>query len=128
VAITKKRQFGDWGEEQASLFLVRQNYEIITKNCLTKYGELDIVAWGKDEKIGRILCFIEVKTRGYGEESAEKATDWEKIKRMKLTAKIFCYQNKIDVDNTFIKFEHVSVYVNRSQNLVTFKKYLLPTF
>lgn len=125
---TAKREFGDWGEEQASLFLVRQGYEVIERNYQVRQGEVDIIAWGNDERLGRVLSFIEVKTRSYGEASAEYATNWDKIQRMKYAAKHFCYMRNIDVDNTYIRFEHVSVYVNRAESAVTFKKYILQAY
>ena len=128
MAKTLKREFGDWGEEQACQFLLRQNYQIIERNFLSKHGELDIIAWKSDVKMEQILCFVEVKTRSSFFGSAEKATDWEKIRKMKLAAKYFCYIKKIDIDHTFINFEHISVYVERSSNKVLLKKYTLPAY
>lgn len=128
--ITEKREFGNWGEEQTCLFLIRQGYEILERNYQVRQGEVDIIAWGKDEKLGKVLCFIEVKTRtgGEAEISAESAVGWDKLQRMKFAAKHFCYTRRIDVDNTFIRFEHVSVYVDRGDSTVKFKKYVLPAY
>lgn len=54
---TKKRKIGDFGEDVAVRFLMKQGYDIMDRNYLKPYGELDIVAL-KQEKI----YFIEVKT------------------------------------------------------------------
>lgn len=122
---TEKRKFGDWGEEQASLFLMRLGYQILARNFYAFGGELDIVARQEE-----VVCFIEVKTRvynntGYGEDSAERAVDYLKLKKMVMAAKQYCQQTRIDMYNTEIRFENVSVYVNRGNQLVKFKKYLL---
>ena len=128
MAKTPKRAFGDWGEEQASLFLVRQGYEIIERNFVTRRGEVDIIAWGSDPRLGRVLCFIEVKTRTRDDGFAEYATNWEKIKRIHHAAEYYCYVRSVKLDETFIRFEHISVYANRENGAVSFKKYILPAY
>ncbi len=54
---TEKRRIGDFGETQACLFLVKQGFDIVERNYLRKWGELDIIA----RKAGK-LHFVEVKT------------------------------------------------------------------
>lgn len=53
-----RRHFGNSGEDRATAFLQEQGYEILNRNFFCPFGELDIVA-----KQGRILAFVEVKTR-----------------------------------------------------------------
>jgi putative endonuclease len=55
---SKKRKFGNIGENFASKELVKLGFEIIVRNYLKPYGEIDIVARGTDGSIH----FIEVKT------------------------------------------------------------------
>lgn len=119
---TVKRQFGDWGEEQACSFLIRQGYEILGRNFYAVGGEIDIIA-----QQGEAVCFIEVKTRSYWEEfdNAEEATDQLKLKKMFFAAKQYCQYKKIDMYETEMRFEHVSVYVDREAKTVKFKKYVL---
>jgi len=57
MTITEKRRLGNIGENCAAEFLVRRGYEILDRNYLRKWGELDIVA-----RRGEILHFIEVKS------------------------------------------------------------------
>ncbi len=52
-----KRKFGDLGEDVACKFLMKRGFEVIERNYLKKWGEIDIVA-----KKGDDLHFIEVKT------------------------------------------------------------------
>ena len=54
---TKKRKLGDIGENVACEFLKRRRFEIVERNYLRKWGEIDIVA-----KKGSILHFVEVKS------------------------------------------------------------------
>ena len=54
---TEKRRVGDCGEQAVVEHLLKNRYNILDRNYLRKWGELDIVA----EKEG-ILHFVEVKT------------------------------------------------------------------
>ena len=54
---TEKRKFGDLGENIACDFLKKRGFEIIEKNYLKKWGEIDIVT-----KKGAMIHFIEVKS------------------------------------------------------------------
>jgi putative endonuclease len=58
VPTDPRRHLGQLGEQLASEHLVRLGYEIVERNYRTRWGELDIVAFD-----GRILTFVEVKTR-----------------------------------------------------------------
>lgn len=54
---TEKRKLGDLGENIACDYLIRHGFEIMDRNYLRKWGELDIVAQKKE-----IIHFIEVKS------------------------------------------------------------------
>src|SRR3989338_5792318 len=56
--MTNKSETGKIGEDLACEFLQDRGYKIIERNFRQKWGELDIVAIGKD----KTLVFIEVKT------------------------------------------------------------------
>jgi Holliday junction resolvase-like predicted endonuclease len=132
MAKTTKQVIGEWGENQASLFLSRHGYEIVDKNyCIyakgKKAGEVDIIAWNEKHHFGRTLCFVEVKTRTYGEGSAERATQRrQKLAAFFKTARQYCLDKKINIDFTPIQFEQVSVYLNKQTKEVKFKKYEIP--
>ena len=125
---TELQEIGRWGEEQASLFLVRNNYEVVARNYNARGGEIDIVAWDRSDATEPALCFVEVKTRSDGEDSAELAVNKEKAQKIKSAAENYCFLNRIDVDHTWIRFEHVSVYVDKLGKKINFKKYILPSF
>ena len=129
---TDKQKIGDWGEEQAFLFLSRNGYSIVDRNytivkCGKKAGEVDIIAWHEKHHFGKTLCFVEVKARTYGEGSAERATGRkQKLVTFFKTALQYCRDKEIDVDNTPIQFEQVSIYVDKRTKEVKFKKYEIP--
>ena len=54
---TEKRKLGDIGENIACEFLKKHGFEIIERNYLRKWGEIDIVA-----KKGEVIRFVEVKS------------------------------------------------------------------
>lgn len=54
---TEKRRIGDMGEGIACDFLTRRGFEVLDRNYLKKWGEIDIVA-----KKGTVIHFVEVKT------------------------------------------------------------------
>ncbi|MDR3178526.1 MAG: YraN family protein [Oscillospiraceae bacterium] len=49
---------GNFGEEIAKNFLIKNNYIICRMNYYCRYGEIDIIAENRS-----YLCFVEVKTR-----------------------------------------------------------------
>ena len=102
---------GAWGENTAVKFLEKNGYEIIARNFRARFGEIDIIAWHAKPHFGKTLCFVEVKTRSGEKGSAERATDWKKQKRIQMTAKSYCQKYKIQIANTPIQFEQVSVYI-----------------
>ena len=55
------KEIGDLGETIASNYLIKKGYLIIERNYLKKWGEIDIVARGTDNKVH----FIEVKAVSY---------------------------------------------------------------
>lgn len=109
---TKKQQLGQWGEQQACLFLTDKGYKIIEQNFSVRTGEIDIIAWHGKYHHGQTLCFVEVKTRQQFDGSAQRATSMHKQARIARAAQTFCLQQGIDTDHTPIQFEQVSVYVH----------------
>ncbi len=63
--LSKKRQFGDRGEEIAVNFLKAKGYKILDRNYRQPWGEIDIIATKTKGFLGRkteTIFFVEVKT------------------------------------------------------------------
>ena len=60
------KQRGQLGEDAAAIFLEQRGFQIIERNWRpgnALRGEIDAIAWTRDERGQKILCFVEVKTR-----------------------------------------------------------------
>jgi putative endonuclease len=117
------KNIGDKGERIAVVFLRKNKYKIVNNNYRTRYSEIDIIAWKRDRMLGKVLCFVEVKTRKFDDGSAERATDFEKIKHIMHGARQFCLENNIDIDKTAISFEHISIFLEEKENV---RHFVLP--
>lgn len=118
---TFKQTLGQWGENLAASWLVKNGYTIIEQNYTSPPGEIDIIA-----KINDVLCFIEVKTRTGHPGSAERAVGFVKQDHLTRAAKYYCRQWNIDLLNTSIQFEQISIYCSKKEQKATINKYLLP--
>ena len=91
---TNKRTVGDLGEDIACKFLMKHGFEIVERNYLRKWGEIDIVA-RKAEKIH----FIEVKSVTYGTSymAEENMHPW-KLKRLGRVIQTYLLHQKLEGD------------------------------
>ncbi len=84
------------GEDLAGKFLKKSGYKILKRNYVSKYGEIDIVAYDRGT-----ISFVEVKTRqseNYG--PPELAVTREKRKRIIKTSLNDLAINHIDIHCT----------------------------
>ena len=97
--ITEKRRLGDIGENIACVFLEKRGFEIIERNYLRKWGEIDIVA-----RKGKVIRFIEVKAvsrvtldqkDNYRPE--DNMHPW-KLKRLARAMQTYLLEKKLDCD------------------------------
>ncbi len=98
------------GEALAGKLLKKRGYKILKRNYVSKYGEIDIVAYDKGT-----ISFVEVKTRqseNYG--PPELAVTKEKRKRIIRTALNYLMKNHIeDID---CRFDVISVLFKENDN------------
>lgn len=95
MAKSKKRQFGDLGEEIVCKFLEKKGYVVRERNYWKPWGEIDIVA----EK-GDFLSFIEVKSvsRESGREEGirpEENMHPKKIERLHRTIQTYLLEKRV---------------------------------
>ena len=101
---TEKRKLGDIGENIACDFLKRRGFEIIERNYLRKWGEIDVVA-----KKSSVIHFIEVKSVSrvtlknvsYGTDGEFRPEDnihpW-KLRRLSRVMQTYLLDRKLDCD------------------------------
>ena len=56
--MTLQRKHGQWGEDLAAEYLIKEGLTVSARNWRYKRAEIDIIAWEGD-----ILVFVEVKVR-----------------------------------------------------------------
>lgn len=102
--MSEKRKIGDLGEEIVVSFLIENGYEILDRNYLKPYGEIDIVAMKND-----IVCFVEVKARknvnfGYPRE----AVNFYKQQRIAKASQTYLIENNLT--NYIMRFDVAEVF------------------
>ncbi len=86
---TEKRKLGNKGEDYVVADLKHKGFEIIARNYLKKWGEIDIIA----TKTGKIH-FVEVKTVSHkGEWRPEENVHNDKMRRLGRTIESFLAEN-----------------------------------
>jgi|SRR3989344_4084517 len=95
--LTEKRRLGDLGENIACSFLEKRGFEIIERNYLRKWGEIDIVT-----RKGGVMRFIEVKSvvsRGTSDNyRPEENMHPGKLKRLARIMQTYLLEKKLDCD------------------------------
>lgn len=99
----KAKDIGNLGESMACEFLKNKGYDIICRNFLKPYGEIDIIAKDKN-----FLVFIEVKARknsdfGYPREFVDN----RKIKKIQEVAQMYMLENNIS--NIAFRFDVIEI-------------------
>ena len=100
--MAKHNQLGRSGEELASSYLQAKGYEILARNYRFKRAEIDIIA-----QLGKLLVFIEVKTRGSDRHGfPEEFVSTKKVNLFLLAADEYIYQHNWQHD---IRFDIISL-------------------
>jgi len=91
--VTHERlKLGSWGEEVAAAYLRKKGMKILARNVRLPVGELDIVA-----QHGRILVFVEVKTRrGVSHGYPQEAVGATKQRQILRAAQWYLAERKLD--------------------------------
>lgn len=111
----QKQSKGNYGENQALLFLAKKGYSLIEKNFHSRFGEIDLIMRNET-----YIIFVEVKLRkenaGY---LPREAVTYKKQEKCKLTAEAFLAETKLQLQPRFdvievytrgekvIKIEHI---------------------
>ena len=94
--VSRNRDYGTFGEQEAKQFLTQQGYLIVAQNWRHgRTGELDLVAVAPQSAAAQpTLCFIEVKTRASSRFGfAEEALSQQKRQKLIRLAEAFLMHN-----------------------------------
>lgn len=107
-----------FGEDKACEYLKKLGFKILERNFRKGYGEIDIVAIEETKKDGKILVFIEVKTRTSSQfgNPLEAITYW-KLKSLIKTAQYYKMTHKNLPDALRIDAVSVVLSGNEVQNI-----------
>ena len=106
-------ELGDWGEEFATLYLIKEGYTILDRNWYFNKAELDIVC----EKEKGTLVVVEVKTRNsdfFGDPQTFVSPG--KIKNIIKAANEYVISKDLDVE---VRFDIIGVLKNNKQQDLT---------
>lgn len=119
MKIYQKHEIGVIGEDLAVKFLLEKGYKIWKRNFKCNQGEIDIIAYDKNE-----IVIIEVKTRKsikYG--IPAEAVNLEKQKHIFKAAKYLVYKYKLEKE--FIRFDVIEVYIKDTKYYINHIKNIM---
>lgn len=103
MAKTTKRTLGDVGEKIAAEFLIKRGIEVIDRNYLRKWGEIDIVG-----RKGELIRFVEVKsvscesldtvTHGTSAYRPEENVHPQKLKRLSRAIQTYLLEKNLECE------------------------------
>ena len=112
---TKAR--GNIGENAAVAFLAARKFQIIARNWRpgnALRGEVDCVAWDTATQPGRVLCFIEIKTRKSNTKGApQEAVNFAKQRQLSRLANAFVSYHKLP--EVPCRFDVVEVWLDAAE-------------
>lgn len=94
---------GGDAETTAAATLVRLGYRILTRNYRIKSGEIDLVA-----EDGKILCFVEVRSRADGAHGTPEETI-SRTKRRRLASAAQHYLTRHRREDAHCRFDVVAI-------------------
>ncbi|WP_141500825.1 YraN family protein [Paenibacillus luteus] len=109
-----RKQIGRLGEDAACNYLDQAGYAIITRNWRCRSGEIDIIA----ECEGR-LVFVEVRTRRAGGRFGTAAESVDRRKQQKVRDIAQVYLRNVHLQNAAIRFDVITVMINRIDETIT---------
>jgi len=102
--MAEHNDLGDWGEDEAALYLEDEGYVIVERDWKMGRRDLDIIAFSPD---GSTLVVVEVKTRTDEEyQLPEEAVDPRKMRNLAIAANAYVKECNIDKE---LRFDIVSI-------------------
>ena len=111
----RNRKIAESGEDKSALYFQSLNYQIVSRNFYSAFGEIDIVCLYQDT-----LIFCEVKTRTSTQLNHEKAmlsVSLSKQEKIKKTAQSFLTSHP-EYDSFFTRFDVISILYYSNQTYI----------
>lgn len=112
---------GALGEVRAEQLLVQKGYEILAVNYVSPGSEIDLIA-----QDGRVIVFVEVKTRTRSAQAAREAVTPAKQKRICKGAVYYLMRNGLM--NRQARFDVIEIQGERATHIVDAFPYQGPAF
>lgn len=114
---------GTHGENEATKYLLKAGFELVARNYISRYGEIDIIA-----KNDKYLVFVEVKARAANSAVRPcEAVDIRKQRKIIKTALCFLSENSFELQP---RFDVIEIYdynqsdrINHIENAFTAEVY-----
>jgi len=104
------RQLGKWGEEQALVFLNKQEYTTVATSYRSRFGEIDIIVKNRE-----FIVFVEVKLRKNANfAQAREFVGKTKQKKIIATANLWLASHK--TVNLQPRFDVIEIYAPDGEN------------
>lgn len=97
-----RHELGRHGEDLAARHLQQQGYQLVARNLVNAYGELDLVL-----QRGELVVVVEVKTRSRNNRPPAEAVDFRKRRKLTRIAALFLKSRKWQ--NRPLRFDVVEV-------------------
>ena len=115
---SKKRKFGNKGEDLACKYLQSKGFSILKRNYQSKFGEIDIII-----RKNREIIFVEVKTSKHDSYiNPEENFNREKIRKLLKTIEFYLIENKIP-ENYSYRLDLITVVLNLSEKTAKIKHF-----
>jgi putative endonuclease len=108
-----RHRLGRLGEDHAAAHLQRRGLAIVARNHRTRFGELDLIAYGDDT-----LVFAEVKTRRSGSGTPWDTLDGRKRRQVRRMAHAWLYQTEDRPRARTLRFDAIGVVIDAAGRLV----------
>lgn len=108
------RETGRLGEEIALQFLLKKNYELITRNFSTRFGEIDLIMRDKG-----VIVFVEVKAKkGADFGTPEEMFTQSKKAQVKRMATVY-----LEGKEVACRIDMIAVVLDSQNEVVSVKQY-----
>lgn len=98
------KEVGNYGEDRAADYLLKNGFKIIQRNWRTRTGEIDIIAY-----INQTIVFVEVKALPNGTvDMIQRELNHQKMKRIIKTSKRFLLNHR-QYSNSYVRYDVIVI-------------------